>query len=98
MISINLIAQDDELKELCRKCKAYFGESRHCEVGCLGCAVLYIQARRIQGATVSQAFDEWVKKKIPHKPDGEEIIADYLGVKDLDTVRELLREDKRGQE
>jgi hypothetical protein len=94
MISIDLKDRDEDFKELCRKCRAYMGESRHCEVGCMGDALAYIKLRRKDGITASKAFDEWVKMKIPHKPDGEEIVADYLGVKDLDTVRELLREDE----
>jgi hypothetical protein len=92
MISVNLIEQDDELAVLCKRCRSYFGPSRHCEVGCLGCAVLYVQKRAKEGESADKAFEEWLNKNIPHK-DGEEIIADLMGVDNLDTVRDILREN-----
>jgi hypothetical protein len=76
-------AMDEQLQ--CRSPK--------CEKLCWARALLFVEKKSRDGMPVEVAVKKWAETGLTHK-DGEEIIADFLGVDDLDTVRDLLREEK----
>lgn len=93
MIHINLIGRDDQFEDFCKKCQSYFGKVRNCEYGCPGCALRYCQKRCNEGISLARAYDEWTKTNIP-KARREEIVADAIGVDDIEELRAVIKGDE----
>lgn len=65
--------------------------SRHCERTCWAWAVRDIQSLCDAGMGMDAAARKWAETGLKHK-DGEEILADAMGIDNLDEIRVLLRE------
>jgi hypothetical protein len=94
MIQINLMGNKGHFEKFCDEMNGeLICRSPHCNKTCLAAAIIQIQKWCNEGMTLKAAVKKWVTTGLTHR-DGEEILADLMGVKDLDEVREILSEDK----
>ncbi len=90
----NLINNEKDFTVFCKEMNRQLGCAfSHCQRSCLGDAVVKVQRSLSQGMTMSVAIARWVYGPFPHK-EGEEMLCDILGVKDMDEARAILKEEK----
>jgi len=95
MIRINLVGNKSHFEKFCDEMNGeLICRSPRCDKTCLAAAIIQIQKWCNEGMTLKAAVKKWVTTGLTHR-DGEEILADLLKVDDLDTVRAILREDKK---
>lgn len=91
MIHVNLITNKRDAETFCDcmdrllKCRR-----RHCHLSCWAQALRDVQTRCDKGETIAAGCKKWAETGIAHKV-GEEILADILGVIDMDALRAALR-------
>ncbi len=92
MIHINLITRERDTKTFCDCMDKLLGcRSRHCELTCWAMALRDTQLACNKGTTIAAGVKRWAETGIRHRPEGEEIMADILGVKDMGALRKALR-------
>jgi hypothetical protein len=81
-----------DFRKFCRAMEKEMNCRRpHCEKSCFAWAVRDIQSLCDEGVTINAAANKWAESGLTHR-DGEDILADLLGVNDLDIVRDILKE------
>jgi hypothetical protein len=89
-VKVNMVSNDRDFGIFCAamngllKCRA-----PHCDATCWAQALVSVQRDCDKGMTVCAAVKKWGYSTLKHK-HGEEIIADILGVKDMDALRKYL--------
>lgn len=92
MIHVNLMGNRKHFVLFCRAMDKVMGcRHRHCEKSCWAWAVRDIQSWCDEGVTIDAAARKWAETGLTHE-DGKDILADLLGVDDLNVVRDILKE------
>jgi len=93
MIHINLMGNRGHFEKFCDEMNGeLICRSPHCDKTCFAAAVVQIQKWCNEGMTIKAAVRRWATTGLTHK-EGGEILADLMGVDDLEKVRDLLKEE-----
>ena len=94
MIRVNLMENKKHSYQFCA------AMNRHLRCRCDGCelACLFGAAREVERRcnekkeSIPSAVGRWIRSRLPHKPQGESILANCIGVDSIETVRAALKE------
>lgn len=97
-IHINLMVNKEHFSMFCAAMnKLFMCRSPHCDATCWARALISVQGNCNKGMTIDSAAKKWATTGLTHE-NGKEIMADLLKVDNLDTVRDLLREESIPEE
>jgi len=89
-LKINFMGNDRDFGAFCAARDKLIGcKAEYCHATCAAGSLRFAQRQCDRGATVGAAVKKWVLSRLTHK-QGEQIVADYLGVKDMAALREYL--------
>jgi hypothetical protein len=90
MIRVNLMTKERDIKTFCAAMDKLFScRAPHCDKPCWAMALRDVQGACNKGATIAAAAKKWAETGLTHR-EGEEILKDILGVRDMGALRKYL--------